>query len=335
MKWIRLSCAALALLSASGCVAGERMIAGRKDYAMYRDYRLAETTLLRLRYGNRYLKDVPGGRFRDEVAAWFVKSDAAYYREAHDRPSLLRAYLAALPDGPHAEKAIDRLIELEMLREYRDKAVRREEEKLGAVTKELEAAARGRELLVKDVSEWLRALSSIQSFGSAPDALPPPVQERLRTATPPARCDAERCLNDVRVAYAVPANRRLVPREATFSVEIALERGVVRSAAVAGPALFSRLGEALALAPVEADDFSSRVDAIARSVALVGNVLEPRLPKATCEREAVAPLVLVRECGGVRVELFAGDEPGANDGFVIRASSPSNERSPERRGSSG
>jgi hypothetical protein len=123
----------------------------------------------------------------------------------------------------------------------------------------------------------------------------------------------------VRIAYAVPGKLRLLPREAVFQVELALERGLVRSVTLTGPELFNRLAEALSLVPAEPNDFAGRVDAIARSVGLVENMLEPRLPKASCEREVVAPLVLARDCAGTHFELFAGDRPGALDGFSVRA----------------
>jgi hypothetical protein len=305
-----------------GCAATDRVFAGRRDYALYREYRLADDLLERLKTGNRYLKELPDGRFRAEVSGWFQKSERDYYHRAHDHPSMLRAYLAALPDGPHAEQVIDRLIELDMLREYRDREARRKEQKISRVTDQLESARVGREQVVSTLRKWAHDLALVERFGVPTEELPHELLFGLRLSEPRIRCDGDRCAKTVRVAYAVPGKQRLLPREAVFQIELALDRGLVRSLTLAGPELFNRLAEALSLVPVEPNDFSARVDAIARSVGLVENVLEARLPKASCEREVVAPIVFARACAGIHFELFAGDTPGALDGFSVRALPP-------------
>jgi hypothetical protein len=305
-----------------GCVATDRIFAGRRDYALYREYRLADDLLERLKTGNRYLKELPDGRFRAEVVGWFEKSEREYYHRAHNHPSMLRAYLAALPDGPHAEQVIDRLIELDMLREYRDREARRREQKISRVTDQLESARVGREQVVSTLGKWTHDLSLVERFGVPTEELPHELLFSLRLSEPRMQCSGDRCTKTVRVAYGVPGKERLLPREAVFQVELALDRGLVRSVTLAGPELFNRLAEALSLVPVEPNDFSARIDAIARSVGLIENVLEARLPKASCEREVVAPIVLARACGGTHFELFAGDRPGALDGFSVRTPAP-------------
>lgn len=310
---------ALCFFVLSGCTASQRVFAGRKDYALYRDYRLADTLLERLRTGNRYLKDVPDGRFRPEVQGWFTAREAQFLKTAHDRPSLLRAYLSAMPDGPHAQHVIDRLLELELLRKYRDAEALREEQRIARAVKEMEDAARGREDLQKKLAELLRVLGDVRSFGAPVSALPEQLFVALGVKPSELPCDAERCRKTLTVKYALPSGRDFAHREAALSVALELEQGVLRSVELSGPELFSRLSEAISLVPTTRGDFSARVTAIAKSAGFAENVLEARLPKATCERPPVAPLVLVRVCDGVQLELFAGELPGAPDGARIRA----------------
>jgi hypothetical protein len=170
---VKRAVALLALCGAvSGCVATDRMFAGRRDYALYREYRLSGNLIERLKTGNRYLKEQPDGRFRAEVSDWFKQRERDFYTRAHDHPSLLRAYLAALPDGPHAEQVIDRLIELDMLREYRDREARRKEQGISRVENDLERARVGREQLVSALGKWVHDLAEVRSFGAPTEELP-------------------------------------------------------------------------------------------------------------------------------------------------------------------
>src|SRR5690349_17957096 len=64
----------LALLAGtSGCAAGARLTADRRDYTLYRETRVAATPELRLGASGRYLKEEPNGRFRAEVERSFAR----------------------------------------------------------------------------------------------------------------------------------------------------------------------------------------------------------------------------------------------------------------------
>lgn len=315
----RVFAVALTGLCVTACAATDRMLAPRADYAQYREFRLAGSRLERLRHGNRYLKDHPDGRFRAEVDAWFRVNEAAFLEQAHDRPSLLRAYLGALPDGPHAEQVIDRLIELEMLRQYRDRRVQQEQSKLQSALDAVERAQASRQQAVNLLTRWIRLLSDVRSFGQPTSALPVELQSELQAGEPPMHCSDQRCEKRARVPYAIPGRGALLDREMAFDVTVELERGLVRAVSLSGPDLFSRLAETLSLSAVEASDFGARVDAIARSVALVANVIEPRFPQAQCGKDVVAPTVLERLCDGARFEVWAGSEPGKPDGLRVSA----------------
>ena len=112
--------------TAPGCAVGNRLVGSRSDYVAYRKTRVAGSELDRLGAANRYLKDHPDGRYREEVAGWFTVEERRYVQRAHDRPSLLRAYLAALPDGPRAGDVKARLTELEIYQGYKNRDAERE-----------------------------------------------------------------------------------------------------------------------------------------------------------------------------------------------------------------
>src|SRR6186997_2145569 len=90
------------LLSLSGgCSLGTRLTAGHEDYRLYRETRLAKTVEQRLATSHGYLKAMPEGKWRGEVRSWFRLSEPAYFRSAQNSLPRLRAYLLAMPDGPH------------------------------------------------------------------------------------------------------------------------------------------------------------------------------------------------------------------------------------------
>lgn len=317
MKWLSVACV-LALGSAAvGCVAAERMTAGRQDYTLYREFRLADTPLERLKHGNRYLKEVPQGRFRAEVASWFRSAEPAFYRMAHDRPSLLRAYLAALPDGPHAEQVIDRVIELEMLRQYRDEQAKRRDSKLNRALVEVSEADVSRKDVLAKLTSVTRLAASLRSFGKPSVEFAEQLLVGLPTADRELACSADRCKRRLELRYAIPGDRRLDARQMILDIELGLERGVVQSILLSGPELWSRLSEVLSVAAVPSGDFTARVDAISRSVSFVENVTAASLPAAACRQDVVAPVVLARRCDGILLEAFAGTEPNQADGLRV------------------
>lgn len=300
-----------------GCSVSEHLLAGRHDYRNYREFRLARAPVERLRHANRYLQDVRRGRFRSEVAAWFAQNEPAFYALARDRPSLLRAYLAAMPDGPRSEQAIDRLLELETLREYRDRQALRERETLARLDREFARARAERESVVASITDYLRLLSEVRSFGRPVEDLGHELMARLRSSDPHLACSQAICKKSVQMSYAVPEAKRLAPRSAVFEVELRLERGQLGGIAFKGPELFSRLFEASSLEPVRASDLSARVRALAKVTELVEGLIEPKLSASRCGKEAVSPTLLRRECDGIVLELVAGAGPGDPDRLTL------------------
>lgn len=316
------------LLLSTGCAVGNQLVARRSDYALYREYRLATTKVDRLERGGRYLHQEPEGRFRAEVERWFVGNEARFYEQARQRASLLRIYLRVLPHGPHAADARDRLKELELLREYRDRGEAKAREAAARALKALEVAQQQRSAFVGSVSELLGLLGSVRTLARPLADLDPRLLAWLKERAPGGTCSDAECHNRWTFDFAVPEKRRLVDRKALAELRVDLTRGRVTGVALAGPELWNRLYEATALVPVEPGALSARVDAIARSVQLVENTVEPLLPAASCAREAIAPVVLARECEGVRLEMTAATVEGGDDRIEIRAGRGSSTRKP-------
>lgn len=317
-----------ALLALHGCAAGSQLTAERRDYWLYRETRVATSPEARLKASADYLREQPRGRYRAEVQAWFNRAEPAFYRLAHDRPSLLHAYLRALPKGPHAAAVLARLDEFAALNEYRARRERASESSLDDIQAALARAESGRNEVVQKLSRLVALLASIQSFGKPTSELDPQLMLEFRAASPEAACVEGQCSQAYRIDYAVPERKGLVARQADFSLELQLEAGALRRARLAGPELFSRLAEAVDKAPVMAFDVQARAEAIARAVQVIANVIEPTLPERECQRDVVAPVVFARECRGVRLSARAALEPGQADVVEVSAAATAPERAP-------
>jgi hypothetical protein len=209
--------ACLALASA-GCAVSTQLASGHEDYRLYRETRLAGTLEERLAASHAYLKSMPRGRWKDEVKTWFGESEPAYYRAAQDSLPRLRAYLLAMPDGPHSKEVKRRIVELETQIGF---LVRREERTLSSareVQAELSSAAEQRKDLVQAMAEWVRLLSGIQSFGEPTSSLPHELIYRFRLEEPRGACKGDRCTKTLSFSYSIPEGGRLVERVALFDV---------------------------------------------------------------------------------------------------------------------
>lgn len=319
---------ALALLLVVGCAVGQRLTASREDYRLYRETRIAENLLERLEASRRYLEAMPNGRFRPEVKAWFSEREPRFFRMAYDRPSLLKAYLRILPNGPHADEVADRLVEFDLLNEHRARIEARELGTARALQDRLKQAKAGRDELLNAVTSYSRLFVAIP-FGQPTTELDHELIYRFRLAPPRGHCGTDQCLKAFGVDYAIPEGQELSPRQAWLDISLGLEAGLVSRATLQGPELFSRLSEAVELRPVRPNDLSARVEAIATAVRVLENALEPVLPAAECQKQPVAPLVLARACRGVRLTARAGTSPADDDRIdVVPLSVPDDEPPP-------
>ena len=131
---------ALAALLMS-CASSARLTGDFGEYRVYRQARLAPTLEERLAAGDRYLHEYPRGDYRDEVKRWFGPAEEHYFRLAWNNLPRLRAYLDAMPRGPHAEAVADRISQLESRTVYADRREQRMLERAQTFEERLARAA--------------------------------------------------------------------------------------------------------------------------------------------------------------------------------------------------
>jgi hypothetical protein len=310
-------CAAL-----TSCASTARITGDFGDYQSYRRTRLASTLEERLGAGQRYLRDFPEGDYRAEVRRWFLPAEKHYFKLSWNNLPRLRAYLDAMPDGPHAEAVAERITELESRRVYAD----RREQRLLTVAQGFESrlalAAQQRREFLHEFSVFVRLLGATRSFGEPTSELASELLLRFRVHQPPGTCDGDHCSKLFSFPYAVPDGTGLATREAQLTLDIGLDRGLVRSVALAGPKLLTRVAEAAQVRVIPDQNPQARAEALGHALDLVADALAATLPKSQCEVDAVSPTVLARRCAGVWLQVIAGTEPGAPDRLVI---------APERR----
>jgi hypothetical protein len=232
-------------------------------------------------------------------------------------------YLEALPTGPNAKRAAERILELERGRRGERERDARALANARQVQDEVRAAAEARSEFVSTVVEWVRRLSAIESFGEPTSELDHEFIHAYRVTEPEAVCDGVRCSKRLSMNYKVPRGGGLVAREATFSIDLDLVDGGVVAARLVGPGLFSRIGEATQRTAIEAINLQARAEGIGQAARVVGRALEVVLPEATCQLDVVSPVVLERSCNGLRARMVAAEAEGGDDVVTFE---PSNEQ---------
>jgi hypothetical protein len=236
----------------------------------------------------------------------------------------LRRYLATLPGGPHADEA---RVRLAALTQARVSATQKEAlvlTRARAVSRELERAEDARKQFIRVVSEWVSELAPTPAFDRS-------FMQAFKLEPPTATCDDQRCVKQFTLTYAIPDAGRSSERVAVFDVILTFVEGSVSRGELMGPDLFSRLGEATQRLAVPAGDGQRRAEAIGAAQQLIAGVLQPGFPSDSCGREAVSPVVLERECRGVRVQMVAALDMGGEDRVVFEPVAPASESAPARR----
>lgn len=303
----------------AGCSVGTELTASPKDYALYRRVRLARTVEQRLGASWRYLRAEPDGRWVKPVLRWFDPAERRYFARAHDNVLRLRMYLEAMPDGPHARAAAERISELDLAYENRQRHEQRVVGEAEAVENKLVAAEAARHHLIESYTRWVRRIASIHSFGERTAALSGDFIYHWRIESPSAHCVDHRCTKTLSETYAIPGAKHLTTHEAIYDVTLLLDvQGMLSQAMISGPELFSRVGEASLLIPVAPADHAARAEAIARAARITQDAVESVMPASRCSRQPTSPVVVLRQCDGLRFEMIAALKPDQDDQVVVR-----------------
>jgi hypothetical protein len=315
-----LVCAALltTLASASACSSTLRQLtANPDDFAGYREYRAAEQLPARFRAASGYLRDFREGRWRNEVHQWFEHASGAYLKRWWNDEQRLLLYQNWTGQGPYQTIVEQRL---QVLAEQ-DVANRERERKLLNAARvsenEFNRATRLRQQLLQVFRHWLSQLVALRSFGQGTSALPHEFLHQFREVEPQAHCVAQRCSKVVLLPFGVAAGGKLSWRELLFQVDLALDQGVVVGASLEGVGLLDSVAEALQKRAVTRTDLQAKAEALGATMQLINLAIETSLPADRCEQPAVSPMVLVRECDGVRLEIHVAQSDDAPDRIVL------------------
>ncbi|HET7540163.1 MAG TPA: hypothetical protein VFK05_09830 [Polyangiaceae bacterium] len=305
-------------LAVSSCASTARITGDFSEYRSYREYRVSTTLEERLGAAERYLRAYPRGDYQEEVRTWYFPAEKRYFKLSWDTLPRLRAYLDAMPQGPHAEEVAERIGELESRRVFADRREQRMLNHAQDIETRLARAADQRRGFVREVSRLTELLGATRSFGEPTSELAPDLLVRLRERPPPLRCEDDLCQKVFSFSYAVPEDKSLTERTIDVRLQIRLERGLVQELSLAGPELLTRLAEAITVRAVPPLNPQASAEALGQSLEILHSALSAALPKERCEVEAVSPVLLERRCDGVRLQVVAGTEPGAADRLLVR-----------------
>lgn len=320
MRSVRAPIAALLALHTSAC---SWVSASPGDYADYRATRVLPTRDERLRAAAGYLEERPDGAYAETVRAYFQREEPRYFAEREKSPGGLRAYVEALPRGPHAPEARSRL------RVIAEELSRPDPLLLAAqATRErLARASASREKAQLAVGRWLELLMSRRAFEEPLSDGPGDLLVAFSLALPAPICSdnvgtaldlgaARTCEKEVSALFEIPVGGTLKERELFFGVELAQDSsGRPVRATLASEDLFARLEETYAKKAVRLETLTGRINAVERAVEFVSGVFERVVSEdPSCRRtDVVAPEVLRLECSGMRVRVIAGTTAGELD----------------------
>ncbi len=306
------------IVGALSCASSARITGDFGEYRSYRQFRVATTLEARLGAAERYLRDYPRGDYRKEVRAWYFPAEKRYFKLSWNTLPRLRAYLDAMPHGPHAEAVAERISELDARRVFAERREQRVLNQAQQMESRLARAADQRRGFVHEFSRLTELLGATRTFNEPTSELDPALLIRFRERPPPLHCEADQCQKIFSFSYAVPEDRSLTERAIDVALQIRLERGLVQELSLSGPELFTRLAEAISVRAVPPLNAQARTEALGQALELVSGALDVPLPKQRCEVEAVSPVVLERRCDGLRLLVVAGTEPGAADRLLVR-----------------
>jgi hypothetical protein len=308
-------------LSSLGCSSTLRQLtANPDDFASYRQYRVAGQLSARFQAASHYLSDYQQGRWRSEVHEWFEQASGAYLKRWWNDEQRLLAYQDWTGQSAYS-KVVER--RLQVLAEQ-DVANRDRERKMLSAARASEddfnRATRLRQQLLQDFRQWLTQLATLRSFGQPTSALPHQFLHEFREVEPRASCEAQRCSKVVLLPFGVAAQGKLSWRELLFQVDLTLDQGAVVRASMEGVGLLDSVAEALQKRAVARTDLQAKAEALGATMQLIGIAIESALPADRCEQPAVSPMVLVRECDGVRLEIHVAQSDDAPDRIVLKPS---------------
>ena len=191
---------ALGLWLCSGCV----LLAGKGDYADYREVRLAADLQTRALAMQRYAARHPSGHWHEEIQSARASHDLAAFEAGKDSRSGIEHYLRAYPDGAFVAQARGRLSAIALI-ERRNRDAESQAQQLAAARKQRTEELR-RTWVGRFIAYWTNTLTAVHAWGEpiADVAQANPQFSRAFAAQPRPRCTREECVKYYTSHYAVP-----------------------------------------------------------------------------------------------------------------------------------
>jgi hypothetical protein len=232
-------------LSLTGCNAARSLIATPNDYADYRRVRLAKTFDERLAAAWHYLATRPNGRYAERLRGYLEAAEPVYYKVRAQTAAGLEAYLAAMPDGPHAKEALDSLIV------KRNEARREElaERATKAMLLKIEAEEKSRKGVATMVEWWVRSLLDPAPWRGTFSDAPAELLARFRLSAPSPECTeeegAQQCKKTIERTFRIRHEAGEKEEKLVMTIEVWLDAEYhLQKVRLSGPLLALRTSEA-------------------------------------------------------------------------------------------
>jgi hypothetical protein len=299
------------------CTELRPVTADPEDYALYRELRLEQSFLGRLGAAWRYLESQPDGAFRPEVERWFQRADERYLTRHWDDASNLDRYVDALAGAPRVGLARARLAYLVALREAKATKEQAFLESEAQRQRDLDEAKLARGAFVRLVMELVQVQATSTDWDKPTNAwagLKGPFFEQ----EPRATCSATECRKAVLTSFEIPRHEGLETRAVVLNLRAQLRQGRLRAVEIGATGLFDRLAEAATARPTDPGDLQARAEAIGVATQLLEMSLSAGFSDPACQREAVSPVVVLRQCGGRSAHVVAAENEGDEDRIVVK-----------------
>lgn len=304
------------LLASASCATVRNVTSAPEDYDAYRTIRLQESFVPRLAAAWVYLRQQPEGAYRPEVERWFRAADERFLVRHWDDMSNLERYVDALPDAPRVGMVEARLDHLRALR----KMVHDEDAAFMAAEKArqeaLDVAKQSRGEFVRSLTTWVQGLGTSTEFGKPLTEWDPAVVAVLNEA-PALACQGQVCTKSLLLGFEVAQTAGLEVRAVEFSLQYHFEKGRLTTAVLSGDRLFDRLAEGATAKAVDASNLQARAEALGVATQLLSMALSVGFAEPACEREAIAPVLVARECGGRAAYVIAAESDAEQDRVVV------------------
>lgn len=325
LRAITLAAVALALLLATGCASFRPLVTPAAEVHAYRATRVSPTLEGRIVAAARYLATYPDGAFASEVRDFFGTAEPLYFEENRHDAAGLHVYLAALPRGPHADEARQRL----------RFAASRSSGPTGFDLRAMQTDARVAEL-AKKRAEARNEITGLLDRFLDPEVFARPLSEAKPELLVPwsltlpwPRCSLNdeakegpsfRCTKLLELPYdVVQGEGSTEERQATVEVVVVEDaRGRPTSVTIGGPDLFLRTDETFSGRAASREDTRDKARAMTRVVELVWKQFAARISDdPACRKTTRGPALLVLACHDMRVVVLPGVEPGEDDRIAI------------------